>query len=72
MLAVCAGFAVLTCLLVAYSVLAHLKNYRRPDLQRLIIRIMLMPAIYAVSAWISYGSRVAGDFVDPIRYFAKL
>lgn len=67
MLVVCGLFASLTCLLVAYSILRHLKNYRRPDLQRLIIRIMLMPAIYALSAWISFGNRIAGDLVDPIR-----
>ena len=33
-----------------YTIYLHLKNYRRPDLQRLSIRIILMVPIYGISS----------------------
>lgn len=35
-----------------HTIVLHLKNYRRPDLQRLTIRILLM---YGLHSFISFG-----------------
>lgn len=56
-----------------YTIFLHLKNYRRPDLQRLTIRILLMYIsliripIYGFSSLISLSSHRIAFFVDSIR-----
>ena len=40
-----------------YTIWLHLKNYRRPDLQRLSIRILLMIPVYAISTLVSLNSK---------------
>jgi hypothetical protein len=60
-------FMVLTCLISFYSITKHLKNYRRPDLQRLIVRILLMPFIYGFTSWMSLRFSSAADYLDPLR-----
>jgi len=51
----------------ATSIFMHLKNYRKPMLQRMVIRIMLMVPIYAVSSLISLFSLDAAFIIDVIR-----
>ncbi|KAK2776859.1 DUF300 domain-containing protein [Colletotrichum kahawae] len=43
------------------------KNYRKPLLQRYVIRILLMVPIYSVASWTSMVSITAASFLDPIR-----
>ncbi|RDB16464.1 hypothetical protein Hypma_002814 [Hypsizygus marmoreus] len=51
----------------ATSIYLHLKNYRKPILQRMVIRIMLMVPIYAVSSLIALFSLEAAFVIDAIR-----
>ncbi|RKO91525.1 organic solute transporter Ostalpha-domain-containing protein [Blyttiomyces helicus] len=50
-----------------YTMFVHLKNYRRPDLQRLTIRILWMVPVYALASLISLSSKYASDYIDTIR-----
>ncbi|KAI8899584.1 organic solute transporter Ostalpha-domain-containing protein [Globomyces pollinis-pini] len=50
-----------------YTIFLHLKNYRRPDLQRLTIRILIMIPIYGIASLISLSSRYLSFFIDTIR-----
>ncbi|CAE6488576.1 unnamed protein product [Rhizoctonia solani] len=49
------------------SICAHLKNYRKPALQRMVIRIMVMVPLYAISSFISLFSLEAGVIIDVLR-----
>jgi len=51
----------------AMSIYLHLKNYRKPYLQRMVIRIMLMVPIYAISSLIALFSLEAAFVIDAIR-----
>lgn len=63
-----AGVASLVATLLAlFSIWLQLKNYRKPLLQRYVVRILLMVPIYAISSWVSLISLTAALFVDPIR-----
>ncbi|KAI2607605.1 DUF300-domain-containing protein [Hypoxylon fragiforme] len=54
-------------LLSIVSIWLQLKNYRKPLLQRYVVRILLMVPIYSISSWVSMVSSVAAAFLDPIR-----
>ena len=43
------------------------KNYRKPLLQRYVVRILLMVPIYSIASWTSMVSLTAAQFLDPIR-----
>ncbi|KAJ1339863.1 hypothetical protein BSLG_005523 [Batrachochytrium salamandrivorans] len=63
-----AGLSVLIASVLSfYSMFLHLKNYRRPDLQRLIIRILWMVPVYAVASFVSLSSKYASYYIDTIR-----
>ncbi|CAG8264049.1 unnamed protein product [Penicillium salamii] len=49
------------------SIWFQTKNYRKPLLQRYVVRILLMVPIYAVSSWTSIVSLTAAQFLDPVR-----
>ncbi|KAJ7100887.1 DUF300 domain-containing protein [Mycena belliarum] len=49
------------------SIHMQLRNYRKPALQRMVIRIMVMVPLYAVSSLISLFSLEAAFFIDAIR-----
>ncbi|CAL1710429.1 unnamed protein product [Somion occarium] len=51
----------------ATSIYLHLKNYRKPILQRMVVRIMLMVPLYAISSFISLFSLQAAFFIDAVR-----
>ncbi|THV00285.1 DUF300-domain-containing protein [Dendrothele bispora CBS 962.96] len=54
-------------LISATSIFLQLKNYRKPALQRMVVRIMVMVPIYAVSSFISLFSLEAAFFIDAVR-----
>ncbi|RAL13774.1 OSTA/TMEM184 family protein [Aspergillus homomorphus CBS 101889] len=54
-------------LLSLLSIWLQTKNYRKPLLQRYVVRILLMVPIYAVSSWASIISSQAAMWLDPIR-----
>lgn len=59
--------AIIATLLSSISILLQAKNYRKPLLQRYVVRILLMVPIYALSSWTSMISITASHFLDPIR-----
>ncbi|KAG2080308.1 organic solute transporter Ostalpha-domain-containing protein [Suillus cothurnatus] len=63
-----AGISTLVAVAVSgLSIWLQLRNYRKPLLQRMVIRIMLMVPIYALSSLISLFSLDAAFFIDVIR-----
>ncbi|KAJ7100568.1 DUF300-domain-containing protein [Mycena crocata] len=52
--AIAGGCAVLTVIITILSVLQHCRNYTAPREQRQVIRILYMPAVYAVISFFSY------------------
>ena len=62
----------LICVLVAssvtcYTIILHLKNYRRPDLQRSVLRITFMVPIYGLASIISLSSQFWSYYIDTLR-----
>ncbi|QSS57535.1 DUF300 domain-containing protein [Histoplasma capsulatum var. duboisii H88] len=63
-----AGVASLVATLISLiSIWLQTKNYRKPLLQRYVVRILLMVPIYSVSSWVSIVSLKASAFIAPIR-----
>ncbi|OHF01484.1 hypothetical protein CORC01_03240 [Colletotrichum orchidophilum] len=63
-----AGVAALVAtFLSAMSIFLQSKNYRKPLLQRYVVRILLMVPIYSISSWTSMISIKASSFLDPVR-----
>ncbi|KAJ7018280.1 DUF300 domain-containing protein [Mycena alexandri] len=63
-----AGIFTLVAVVVSgMSIHLQLRNYRKPALQRMVIRIMIMVPLYAVSSLISLFSLEAAFFIDAIR-----
>ncbi|KAL4820268.1 organic solute transporter Ostalpha-domain-containing protein [Aspergillus spinulosporus] len=54
-------------LLSVVSIWLQTKNYRKPLLQRYVVRILLMVPIYAASSWASIVSLKASLWLAPIR-----
>ncbi|KAL1987801.1 hypothetical protein VTN96DRAFT_2204 [Rasamsonia emersonii] len=54
-------------LLSLVSIWLQTKNYRKPLLQRYVVRLLLMVPIYAASSWASIVSLQASLWLDPIR-----
>ncbi|TFK17733.1 DUF300 domain-containing protein [Coprinopsis marcescibilis] len=50
-----------------WSIYLQLKNYRKPNLQRMVVRIMLMVPIYAISSLVSLNSVEAAFVIDAVR-----
>jgi hypothetical protein len=59
--------ALIAILISVHTIMLHLYNYRRPDLQRVIIRILLMVPIYATTTLISLFFKNASDYIDTFR-----
>ncbi|KAF8151839.1 organic solute transporter Ostalpha-domain-containing protein [Mycena galopus ATCC 62051] len=65
---VVAGLSTLVAVVVSgMSIHLQLRNYRKPALQRMVVRIMVMVPLYAVSSLISLFSLEAAFFIDAIR-----
>ena len=59
---------VVSCSITTVAVLRHLKNYRKPMDQRLIVRIMLMLPLFSISAWMElYGPRFLAGTLTFLR-----
>lgn len=50
-----------------WGMLQHLINYSEPNLQRYIIRILLMVPIYAVNGWFALRYQYAAIYLDTLR-----
>lgn len=59
-----AGFATI---LSVWCVCQQLRNYRKPILQRFVVRILIMVPIYSISSLISLFSLEASFFIDLVR-----
>ncbi|EXJ89094.1 hypothetical protein A1O3_02158 [Capronia epimyces CBS 606.96] len=63
-----AGVASLVATLLSLlSIWLQAKNYRKPLLQRYVIRILLMVPIYSAASWASIVSLKAAFYLDPLR-----
>ncbi|KAL2023386.1 hypothetical protein VTK56DRAFT_2743 [Thermocarpiscus australiensis] len=63
-----AGVASLAATLLSIvSIWLQTKNYRKPLLQRYVVRILLMVPIYSIASWTSMVSQTAAAVLDPIR-----
>ncbi|KAF9223062.1 DUF300-domain-containing protein [Gyrodon lividus] len=63
-----AGISTVVAVVVSgLSIWLQLRNYRKPLLQRMVVRIMVMVPIYAVASLISLFSLEAAFFIDAIR-----
>ncbi|KAI1265742.1 DUF300-domain-containing protein [Xylariaceae sp. FL1019] len=60
-------FSLAATFLSIISIWFQVKNYRKPLLQRYVVRILLMVPIYSISSWASMVSLTAAAFLDPIR-----
>ncbi|KAI8941655.1 hypothetical protein NX059_012543 [Plenodomus lindquistii] len=59
--------ALASCLATCVAVWLQTKNYRKPLLQRYVIRILLMVPIYAGVSWASLVSITAASYLEPFR-----
>ena len=59
--------ALIASLLSLLSVWLQLKNYRKPLLQRYVIRILLMVPLYSIASFASLMSQDAAFYLDPLR-----
>jgi hypothetical protein len=60
-------FSLVGSLISFECVFSHLRNYRRPDLQRMTIRILMMIPIYSLASVISLSSKNFSAYIDMIR-----
>lgn len=44
----------MTCVLSLITIIGHARNYNRPLEQRQIIRVLLLPPVYAIVSFLSY------------------
>lgn len=65
---VLAGVAALASSLISFvAIWLQTKNYRKPLLQRYVVRILLMVPIYSAASWASVESQTAAFYLDPLR-----
>ncbi|KAH0095037.1 hypothetical protein KCU66_g16498, partial [Aureobasidium melanogenum] len=63
-----AGVAALVATILTFlSTWLQSKNYRKPLLQRYVIRILIMVPIYSASSWASLVSLKAAFWIGPFR-----
>ncbi|ODO09217.1 hypothetical protein I350_02817 [Cryptococcus amylolentus CBS 6273] len=64
LLALCGAFTAVATGFSVMSIVLQLKNYRKPALQRAVVRIMVMVPLYAISSLIALFSLEAAFFID--------
>ncbi|KAG6991381.1 hypothetical protein G7Y79_00052g087210 [Physcia stellaris] len=64
---VCGVASLVATLLSFVSIWLQTKNYRKPLLQRYVIRILFMVPIYSASSYASLMSQTAAFYIDPLR-----
>ena len=67
LLALCTLATIFTTIVSLYSILLQLKNYYKPSLQRYVVRILIMPLLYAVASTISLFSLQLAEMIDLMR-----
>ncbi|WVR03846.1 hypothetical protein IAU60_000843 [Kwoniella sp. DSM 27419] len=67
LLALCGTLTAVATGVSIMSMTLQLKNYRKPSLQRAVVRIMVMVPLYAISSLIAIFSLEAAFFIDAIR-----
>lgn len=67
LLIVCALCTLAATIVSTFSILLQLKSYRRPSLQRFVVRIMIMVPLYAMASLIALWSLDAAFFIDAVR-----
>ncbi|WWC87838.1 uncharacterized protein L201_002732 [Kwoniella dendrophila CBS 6074] len=67
LLALCGSFTAVATGVSIMSITLQLKNYRKPMLQRAVVRIMIMVPLYAISSLIAIFSLEAAFFIDAVR-----
>ncbi|KAK9469524.1 organic solute transporter Ostalpha-domain-containing protein [Lipomyces arxii] len=60
-------FASAAAITTMISIYMHAKNYRKPLLQRFVVRIQFLIPIYALSAWTGLVSHRISIFIEPIK-----
>ncbi|CAK3811248.1 transmembrane 184 homolog -like [Lecanosticta acicola] len=60
-------FALVACLLTIATIVVQAKNYRKPLLQRHVIRILIMVPIFSAASWASLTSLKVAFWIDPFR-----
>eukprot|EP01047_Picozoa_sp_COSAG01_P023247 COSAG01_NODE_1401_length_10450_cov_100.148198_15_plen_262_part_00 len=64
------GIATILCTTLSLNqIRKHLENYTAPRLQRHIVRILLMPPIYAIDCWICMRFNSLGKYLTVVREF---
>ncbi|KAF2768263.1 DUF300-domain-containing protein, partial [Teratosphaeria nubilosa] len=59
--------ALIACLLTVLTTFLQAKNYRKPLLQRHVIRILIMVPIFSAASWASLTSLRVAFWIDPFR-----
>ncbi|KAK9332172.1 organic solute transporter Ostalpha-domain-containing protein [Lipomyces starkeyi] len=67
LIAITGTFAFAAAVTSIVSIFMHAKNYRKPLLQRFVVRIQFLIPIYALSCWLGLVSHRLAIFIDPIR-----
>ena len=67
LLFLCACATIFTCVASTLSVWLQLKHYYRPMLQRYVVRILILPPLYAVASTISLFSLQLAEMIDLLR-----
>ncbi|ORX33656.1 organic solute transporter Ostalpha-domain-containing protein [Kockovaella imperatae] len=67
LLALCGTFTAIATGVSIMSITLQLKNYRKPSLQRYVVRIMVMVPLYAISSLIAIFSLEAAFVIDAVR-----
>lgn len=63
-----AGVAALAATLITFvSIWLQTKNYRKPLLQRYVVRILVMVPIYSAASWAGLTSLRVAFWIDPFR-----
>ena len=65
--AVCGVASLIASVISFVSVWLQIKNYRKPLLQRYVVRILFMVPIYSAASWASLMSQDAAFYLDPLR-----
>ncbi|KAK9446698.1 organic solute transporter Ostalpha-domain-containing protein [Limtongia smithiae] len=60
-------FALSASVISLISIYMHAKNYRKPLLQRFVVRIQFLIPIYSFACWVGLAAPRLALFIDPIR-----
>lgn len=67
MIVIAGTFIAAACLISASDIFQHMANYSRPELQKQIVRVLLMVPVYSVSSFLSLALPVTGPYLDVVR-----